>query len=92
MLIGGISGEYKTGYIGMERPMSIRLNVKTYPMVKALSNLSRNSMNLVINDLIEVACGVMLENMKESERDLFLKEVAEIGQEWMAEYRVKEGE
>lgn len=90
MLIGGVAGKYKTDYMGMERPLSIRLNCKTYPMVKALSNLSTNSMNLVINDLIEVAYGVMLENMAEEEAKVLIAEQNKINDEWIAEYQVKE--
>lgn len=90
MLIGGVSGKYKTEYVGMERAMSIRLNAKSYPMVKALSNLSDNSMNTVINDLIEVAFGVMVENMKESDSDVLFEEQSKVMAEWMDEYQLKE--
>lgn len=62
MLISGIKGNYKTDYMGMEKAMSVRLSAMNYPKVKALSNLSGNSLNLIINDLVEVAYGVIIDN------------------------------
>lgn len=92
MLIGGVNGNYKTDYMGMERALSVRLNCLTYPKVKALSNLSGNSMNLVINDLIEVAYGVMIENMSDSDSDKLYAEERRVTKDWMDEYKPVGGE
>ena len=90
MLIGGITGNYKSDYMGMEKAMSVRLNANNYPRVKALADLSGNSMNLVINDLIEVAYGAIMENAKEESSDTLFKTECLIREEWTNEYSKKE--
>lgn len=86
MLIGGINGNYKSDYMGMERAMSVRLNYANYPRVKALADLSGNSMNLVINDLIEVAYGSIMENATEESSDKLFQAECLIREEWSNEY------
>lgn len=86
MLIGGINGNYKSDYMGMEKAMSVRLNANNYPRVKALSDLSGNSMNLVINDLIEVAYGVIMENASEESGDKLFETECSVRDEWTKEY------
>lgn len=90
MLIGGITGNYKSDYMGMEKAMSVRLNANNYPRVKALSDLSGNSMNLVINDLIEVAYGAIMENATEESSDTLFNTECLIREEWTNEYTKKE--
>lgn len=86
MLIGGINGNYKSDYMGMEKAMSVRLNASNYPRVKALSDLSGNSMNLVINDLIDVAYGVIMENASEESGDKLFETECSVRDEWTKEY------
>lgn len=82
MLVSGIKGNYKTDYTGVEKAMSIRFSGGNYPKVKALSELSGNSLNVVVNDLVEVAYGVIMENAsEESAADLFKAECL-IREEW----------
>lgn len=85
MLIGGITGNYKVDYMGMEKAMSVRLNAGNYPKVKALSELSGNSMNLVINDLIEVAYGSIMENAPEESSDKLFDTECSIREQWTNE-------
>ena len=89
MLIGGITGNYKSDYMGMEKAMSVRLNANNYPRVKALADLSGNSMNLVINDLIEVAYGAIMENAKEENSDTLFNAECLIREEWTNEHLKK---
>lgn len=86
MLIGGINGNYKSDYMGMEKAMSVRLNANNYPRVKALADLSGNSMNLVINDLIEVAYGVIMENASEESSDKLFETECSVRSEWTTDY------
>lgn len=88
MLIGGITGNYKSDYFGMEKAMSVRLNSSNYPRVKALADLSGNSMNLVINDLIDVAYGVVMENASEESSDKLFETECSIREDWTKEYIV----
>lgn len=90
MLIGGIEGNYKSDYHGMEKAMSVRLNHANYPRVKALADLSGNSMNLVINDLIEVAYGVIMENASEESGDKLFETECLVREEWAKEYVPRE--
>ena len=89
MLIGGITGNYKSDYMGMEKAMSVRLNANNYPRVKALADLSGNSMNLVINDLIEVAYGAIMENAKEENSDTLFNAECLIREEWTNDHLKK---
>lgn len=89
MLIGGITGNYKSDYMGMEKAMSVRLNANNYPRVKALADLSGNSMNLVINDLIEVAYGAIMENAKEENSETLFNAECLIREEWTNEHLKK---
>lgn len=86
MLVSGINGKYKSDYMGMEKAMSVRLNANNYPRVKALSDLSGNSMNLVINDLIDVAYGVVMENASEESSDKLFETECSIREDWTKEY------
>lgn len=90
MLIGGIEGNYKSDYHGMEKAMSVRLNHGNYPRVKALADLSGNSMNLVINDLIEVAYGAIMENASEESGDKLFETECLVREEWAKEYVPRE--
>lgn len=90
MLIGGITGNYKSDYHGMEKAMSVRLNANNYPRVKALADLSGNSMNLVINDLIEVAYGVIMENATEESSDKLFETECLVREDWTNESLKKE--
>lgn len=85
MLVGCINGSYKTDYMGMERAISIRLNYANYPRVKALADLSGNSMNLIINDLVEVAYGVIMENASETDGNKLFQTECLIREEWSKE-------
>lgn len=90
MLVSGINGKYKSDYMGMEKAMSVRLNANNYPRVKALADLSGNSMNLVINDLIEVAYGVIMENASEESGDKLFETECLVREEWSKEYVPRE--
>lgn len=90
MLIGGITGNYKTDYMGMEKAMSVRFNASNYPKVKALSDLSGNSINLVVNDLIEVAYGVIMENASDESGEQLFRTECSIREEWANEYQKKD--
>lgn len=90
MLVGGINGTYKTDYIGMEKAMSIRFNSANYPRVKALADLSGNSLNSVVNDLVEVAYGVIMQNATEESSDKLFETECLIREEWANEYQKKE--
>ncbi len=75
MLMGGVNGNYKTDYQGVEKTQSIRFTAGTYPKVKALAELSGNSINSVVNDLVDVAYGAIMENLSEDDSNkLFDKE------------------
>lgn len=90
MLMGGVSGKYKSDYFGVEKSQSIRFTSSSYPKVKALAELSGNSVNTIVNDMIEVAFGAIMQNLTdEDSQNLFNKECA-IREEWLGEYQPKE--
>ena len=90
MLVSGINGTYKTDYFGMEKAMSIRFNSANYPRVKALADLSGNSLNSVVNDLVEVAYGMIMENSTEENSDKLFKRECLIREEWTNDYQKKD--
>lgn len=84
LLLAGINGNYKTDYTGVEKAMSIRFSGANYPKVKALSELSGNSLNVVVNDLVEVAYGVLMANASEESADTLFKTECLIRDEWFS--------
>lgn len=90
MLIGGINGKYKSDYHGMEKAQSIRFSSTNYPRVKALSDLSGNSINSVVNDLVEVAYGVIQQNADDASSQKLSDAVSSAWQEWIADYELKD--
>lgn len=83
-LIGGATGDYQTSDgIGASKGVTVRFNSITYPKIKALADLSGNSLNSVVNDLVEVAYGVMIDNMKdETVQILNQAEAVVLGEVW----------
>lgn len=83
-LIGGATGNYHTSEgIGASKGVTVRFNTVTYPKIKALADLSGNSLNSVVNDLVEVAYGVMIDNMKnETAETLIQAECIVRGEVW----------
>lgn len=83
-LISGATGDYQTSDgIGASKGVTVRFNSITYPKIKALADLSGNSLNSVVNDLVEVAYGVMLDNMKdETVQILNQAESVVLGEVW----------
>lgn len=70
---------------GLERTSTIRFNDQTYPRIKAIANLSGNSLNSVVNELVQVAVGVVISNMTDEEVTRFAKESSAILEEWIAD-------
>lgn len=89
MLMGGLRGKYKTDYRGMEKALSVRLDVINAPMVEAYSELSGLSKNLVINQFLRMAFDVMLENLSEEDYQMFIAKNNEKLTEWVGEYQLK---
>lgn len=89
--IDSLSGDFDTSYIGMEKAMSIRLNASNYPTVKAMAHISNNSLNAIVNDLLEVALGYIVENMNEKDLSKLKNEQSIVWAEWLEEVKKKEG-
>ena len=68
---------------GLERTSTIRFNDQTYPRIKAIANLSGNSLNSVVNELVQVAIGVVISNMGDEEVKRFNKESVAVLDEWV---------
>ena len=92
MLMGGVSSKYKADYFGMEKSQSIRFTSSSYPKVKALAELSGNSVNTIVNDMIEVAFGAIMENLSEEDSDKLFNKECLIREEWLKAYQPKEQE
>lgn len=91
-LMSCVNGSYKSDYLGMHKTNSIRFTVETYPMVKALAEMSGNSINIIVNQMIKVAHGVLGENLKPEELEELQQKESEIYRDWMNEYQLPEGE
>ena len=73
----------------MENAITIRLNVLNAPKVEALADLSKLSKNLLINDLLTVAFGVLEENLNDESRKKFIDTVSQKYQSWIGDYAPK---
>lgn len=89
-LMACVNGNYKSDYIGMEKSHSIRFTGDTYPKVKALAEMSGNSVNIIVNDLVKLAYGVVMENLPEKDGEKLYSEECRIRGEWLNEYQPKE--
>lgn len=70
---------------GLERTSTIRFNDQTYPRIKAIANISGNSLNSVVNELVQIAVGQVISNMNEEEVTRFAKESLAVLEEWVDE-------
>ena len=89
-LISSVNGTCEMDAMGIEKACSIRFGTATYPKIKAIADLSGNSMNLVINDLIEVAYGVIMENATEESSDKLFETECLVREDWTNESLKKE--
>lgn len=88
MLMAGVRGEYKTDYFGMEKAITVRLNCNNAPAVDALAELSNLSKNLVINDLLDLAFGVLEENLSPEDKQKFITTLNRKHGEWLDDYQL----
>ena len=58
---------------GLEKTSTIRFNDQTYPRIKAIANISGNSLNSVVNELVQIAVGEVISNMNDEEVSRFAK-------------------
>ena len=47
-LMSCVNGKYESDYMGLQKAQSIRFTYDTYPKVKALADMSGNSLNIVL--------------------------------------------
>ena len=87
--MAAVEGNYKTDYLGMEKAITIRLNVLNAPKVEALAELSSLSKNLLINDLLTVAFGVLEENLSDKSHEKFIDAVNQKYQSWIGDYALR---
>lgn len=70
---------------GLEKTSTIRFNDQTYPRIKAIANISGNSLNSVVNELVQIAVGQVISNMNDEEVTRFAKESVAVLEEWVDE-------
>lgn len=94
MLMGGLRKTYKTDYAGIEKAISVRLDCVNNPNVEAYAELSGLSKNLVINQFLQLAFNVFLENLSDEDYKLFMEMNSQKFSEWLKgladENKVKE--
>ena len=66
-LISSVNGTCEMDAMGIEKACSIRFGTATYPKIKAIADLSGNSLNIIVNELVQVAIGTLISNMNEEE-------------------------
>ncbi len=91
-LMSCVNGKYESDYMGLQKAQSIRFTYDTYPKVKALADMSGNSLNIIVNDLVKLAYGVLMENLSDEDSDKLFQKESVIRQEWSAEYKTGENE
>ena len=64
-LVSSVSGQCSKDVVAADKSCTIRLTYQTYPQVKAIVDLSGNSLNTVVNDMLIVALGYIKEEMGE---------------------------
>ena len=66
-LISSVNGTCEMDAMGIEKACSIRFGTDNYPKIKAIADLSGNSLNIIVNELVQVAIGTLISNMNEEE-------------------------
>ena len=66
-LISSVNGTCEMDAMGIDKACSIRFGTATYPKIKAIADLSGNSLNIIVNELVQVAIGTLISNMNEEE-------------------------
>ena len=89
-LMSCVNGKYKSDYWGVQKTQSIRFTTDTYPKIKALADMSGNSINVIVNDLVKLAYGVVIENLGEKDSDTLFAEECRIRKELLDDYQPKE--
>lgn len=82
-LIESVSGNASMDTIAADKTCTIRFSYETYPQMKAIADLSGNSLNTVANELVKVALGTMLLNMNEEETKGLLEAAEPIKREML---------
>lgn len=85
-LMSCVNGKYSSDYFGVQKAQSIRFHAGTYPKVKALADMSGNSINIIVNELVTLAYGVVMENLGEKAGDKLFAEECRIRKEWLDNY------
>ena len=83
-LIASVNGTCDMDSMGIEKACSIRFGTATYPRIKAIADLSGNSLNIVVNELVQVALGTLIENMSDEEIKTLIDTSSVIEQEMFA--------
>ena len=89
--VDSLRGDCDVSHFGMEKAMSIRLDSSNYPKIKAMANISNNSLNVIINDLLGVALGYVDENLSDEDLTRLNNEQSIVWAEWLEEVKKKEG-
>ncbi len=84
-IISSIKGECSMDAFGMEKACSIRFDHRNYPQLKAISNLSGNSLNIVANEVVRIGLGLIIENMDGADASMLSAESEKIFNEWMSD-------
>ena len=71
-LVESISGRCSKDIVAADKVCTVRLTYETYPQVKAIVDLSGNSLNTVVNELLTVALAAVISNMKDEALQTFL--------------------
>lgn len=82
-LIASVSGNCSMDAMAADKTCTIRFSYETYPQMKAIADLSGNSLNTVANELVKVALGTMLSNMDEEEVKTLFKAAEPIKREML---------
>ena len=91
-LMSCVNGKYESDYMGLQKAQSIRFTYDTYPKVKALADMSCNSLNIIVNDLVKLAYGVLMDNLSNEDSDKLFNKECLVRKEWLSEQKVGEGE
>ena len=83
-LIASVNGKCDMDAMGIEKACSIRFGTTTYPKIKAIADLSGNSLNIVVNELVQVALGTLIANMSDEEIKTLIDTSSVIEQEMFA--------
>lgn len=89
LLADMVRGTTEKEQFGMEKSVSIRLNSKLYPLIRAIADSSNTSMNTLILEMLDISLDILFDNLNEEEIKDIKENASAIHNDWLKERGIR---